>query len=49
MSLLPSWELPWLEDLIDEDDHPVPPPELLTLTVGFGWWSESTELPGLDD
>lgn len=48
MSLLPWWDLPWLEDLEDEDSSPPLPAEVLTLTPAGGWWSASLELPALD-
>lgn len=44
MSLLPWWDH---EDW-DEDDHPVPPPELLTISQGRVWWSDTTVVPDLD-
>ncbi len=40
---------PWDEDLIDEDDHPIVPPELLTIAHGRVWWSDTAVLPDLDD
>lgn len=50
MSLLPWWDN-WYEpaDLEDEDDQPVPPPELLTVSYGCGWWTNTSLLPDLDD
>ena len=51
MSLLGLYDFsywPWDEDLIDEDDHPDPIPELLTITNGCGWWSDTSLLPDLD-
>lgn len=47
MSLLPWWELDWA-DLDYEWDHPDPTPEILTVTAGRVWWSETTVLPDLD-
>lgn len=39
---------PWVEDFEDEDDNPVPPPELLTVAHGRVWWSDTTVLPDFE-
>jgi hypothetical protein len=47
MSILALYEHMWWDapGLDDEDDQPAVLPELVTLAVGFGWWSASAELP----
>lgn len=40
MSALPWWDLPWLEDLDDEDPSDLLPVEILTIApAGLVWWS----------